>query len=202
MNTWENVLSKEDREHLQKFLPKFPDHLNQGNVLVKDTLKKLFNQENFKFGSPLKQVWQQLNAGEFQSNIAEAKEDLRKEQDKLSQQQQKESFMKMFEVLFKRHQSLLAQRIGGEGSDFKSARKRKKFRSTVEARAGKRFKMYVCMCICSYVHTYVHSYIHILYRCTYVRMYPYMPTRVSTQVMVTKNLRVPSNLFLVSSISC
>jgi nuclear factor related to kappa-B-binding protein len=141
MNTWENVLSKEDREHLQKFLPKFPDHLNQGNVLVKDTLKKLFNQENFKFGSPLKQVWQQLNAGEFQSNIAEAKEDLRKEQDKLSQQQQKESFMKMFEVLFKRHQSLLAQRIGGEGSDFKSARKRKKFRSTVEARAGKRFKM-------------------------------------------------------------
>lgn len=49
-STWQEVLSDSQREHLQQFLPHFPeDSLEQQNELV----LALFSGENFRFGNPL-----------------------------------------------------------------------------------------------------------------------------------------------------
>ncbi|KAB0364649.1 hypothetical protein FD754_008805 [Muntiacus muntjak] len=50
LSTWQEVLSDSQREHLQQFLPHFPeDSMEQQNQLI----LALFSGENFRFGNPL-----------------------------------------------------------------------------------------------------------------------------------------------------
>uniref|UniRef100_A0A8C2PGJ7 DEUBAD domain-containing protein n=1 Tax=Capra hircus TaxID=9925 RepID=A0A8C2PGJ7_CAPHI len=50
LSTWQEVLSDSQREHLQQFLPLFPeDSMEQQNQLI----LALFSGENFRFGNPL-----------------------------------------------------------------------------------------------------------------------------------------------------
>uniref|UniRef100_A0A452T6T8 Nuclear factor related to kappaB binding protein n=1 Tax=Ursus maritimus TaxID=29073 RepID=A0A452T6T8_URSMA len=50
LSTWQEVLSDSQREHLQQFLPHFPeDSFEQQNQLI----LALFSGENFRFGNPL-----------------------------------------------------------------------------------------------------------------------------------------------------
>ncbi|KAM4726769.1 nuclear factor related to kappa-B-binding protein isoform 2-T4 [Anableps anableps] len=49
-NTWNEVLTDSQRQHLQQFLPQFPDN----NTEEQDrTIRELFNNTNFNFGNPL-----------------------------------------------------------------------------------------------------------------------------------------------------
>ncbi|KAI8481942.1 hypothetical protein Bbelb_403040 [Branchiostoma belcheri] len=59
LETWNSVLSAEQRQHLSKFLPTFPENSAQHN---EETLRSLFSGENFKFGNPLQSFQKQLKA--------------------------------------------------------------------------------------------------------------------------------------------
>lgn len=65
--TWNKVLTESQRQHLMAFLPKFPERENEER---RDTLRKLFNGENFKFGNPLQKFHYQLKDGSFSPDIA------------------------------------------------------------------------------------------------------------------------------------
>ncbi|XP_053398532.1 nuclear factor related to kappa-B-binding protein-like isoform X2 [Mercenaria mercenaria] len=65
--TWNKVLTESQRQHLMTFLPKFPEKENEER---RDTLRKLFNGENFKFGNPLQKFQYQLKDGSFSPDIA------------------------------------------------------------------------------------------------------------------------------------
>ncbi|XP_019636721.1 PREDICTED: nuclear factor related to kappa-B-binding protein-like [Branchiostoma belcheri] len=60
LETWNSVLSAEQRQHLSKFLPTFPENSAQHN---EETLRSLFSGENFKFGNPLQSFQKQLKGG-------------------------------------------------------------------------------------------------------------------------------------------
>lgn len=60
-NTWDEVLTDSQRQHLQQFLPQFPDN----NTEQQDrTIRELFNNTNFNFGNPL-HLAQRLFRGAF-----------------------------------------------------------------------------------------------------------------------------------------
>ncbi|KAI8483287.1 hypothetical protein Bbelb_390280 [Branchiostoma belcheri] len=60
LETWNSVLSAEQRQYLSKFLPTFPENSTQHN---EETLRSLFSGENFKFGNPLQSFQKQLKGG-------------------------------------------------------------------------------------------------------------------------------------------
>ena len=88
---------------LQKFLPTFPKSCDQ-EAEVQETLSRFFSQKGFHFGSPLQLAWRQLNTGEFLKDMVQMKEEQRRQQRRLNQQERRNSFLKVFEVLFNRHQ--------------------------------------------------------------------------------------------------
>ncbi|CAJ0963035.1 unnamed protein product, partial [Ranitomeya imitator] len=59
MDTWHNVLSDSQREHLRQFLPSFPENNSQQQ---EQALQTLFRGENVRFGNPL-QTAQRLFRG-------------------------------------------------------------------------------------------------------------------------------------------
>lgn len=65
--TWNRVLTESQRQHLMTFLPRFPERENEER---RDTLRKLFNGENFKFGNPLQKFHSQLKEGSYSPDIA------------------------------------------------------------------------------------------------------------------------------------
>ncbi|KAL5011494.1 hypothetical protein ScPMuIL_010045 [Solemya velum] len=67
LDTWENVLTEEQRQHLTKFLPSFPEEDSKQKA---ETIKDIFEDKNFKFGNPLKQFETKLRDGFFSPDIA------------------------------------------------------------------------------------------------------------------------------------
>ncbi|XP_060571214.1 nuclear factor related to kappa-B-binding protein-like, partial [Ruditapes philippinarum] len=65
--TWNKVLTESQRQHLMTFLPKFPEKENEER---RDTLRKLFNGDNFKFGNPLQKFQYHLKDGSYSPDIA------------------------------------------------------------------------------------------------------------------------------------
>lgn len=66
IHTW-NLLSEVNKQHLKSFLPTFPDNdEHEKNV----TLYKLFNNEVFRFTSPLDKFHENLKAGYYRPDIA------------------------------------------------------------------------------------------------------------------------------------
>ena len=88
---------------LQKFLPTFSKSSDQ-EAETQETLSRLFSQESFHFGSPLQLAWRQLHTGEFRKDMALVKAEQKRQQRRLSQQERRNGFLKVFEVLFNRHQ--------------------------------------------------------------------------------------------------
>ncbi|KAK3610163.1 hypothetical protein CHS0354_039947 [Potamilus streckersoni] len=67
LETWNIVLTESQRQHLQKFLPTFPEN---DDAQKRETLRRLFTDENFKFGNPVKQFHSKLRDGYFTPDIA------------------------------------------------------------------------------------------------------------------------------------
>ncbi|KAK9536670.1 hypothetical protein VZT92_006434 [Zoarces viviparus] len=65
-NTWSEVLSDSQRQHLRQFLPQFPDN----NVAQQDgAIGDLFNNRNFTFGNPLHLAQKQFRDGYFNPEV-------------------------------------------------------------------------------------------------------------------------------------
>ncbi|XP_059786036.1 nuclear factor related to kappa-B-binding protein isoform X4 [Balaenoptera ricei] len=65
-STWREVLSDSQREHLQQFLPRFPeDGIDQQDELV----LALFSGENFRFGNPLHIAQKLFRDGHFNPEV-------------------------------------------------------------------------------------------------------------------------------------
>ncbi|KAF6728904.1 Nuclear factor related to kappa-B-binding protein [Oryzias melastigma] len=65
-NTWNEVLSDSQRQHLRHFLPQFPDNnLEEQN----DTIANLFNNRNFLFGNPLHLAQKLFRDGYFNPEV-------------------------------------------------------------------------------------------------------------------------------------
>ncbi|KAK7482554.1 hypothetical protein BaRGS_00026155, partial [Batillaria attramentaria] len=67
-DTWDNVLSDEQRDQLKKLLPSFPEEVDQAEK--DETARRLFAGENFKFGNPLLQFHQKMKDGNLSPDIA------------------------------------------------------------------------------------------------------------------------------------
>ncbi|KAK4887042.1 hypothetical protein RN001_003313 [Aquatica leii] len=65
-STW-NLLSEEHKQHLNSFLPTFPENDEHEKAV---TLTKLFNKEIFRFTSPLNEFHEHLKAGHYRPDIA------------------------------------------------------------------------------------------------------------------------------------
>ncbi|KAM9763285.1 nuclear factor related to kappa-B-binding protein isoform 3-T3 [Dama dama] len=66
LSTWQEVLSDSQREHLQQFLPRFPeDSMEQQNQLI----LALFSGENFRFGNPLHIAQKLFRDGHFNPEV-------------------------------------------------------------------------------------------------------------------------------------
>ncbi|XP_020730331.2 nuclear factor related to kappa-B-binding protein isoform X1 [Odocoileus virginianus] len=66
LSTWQEVLSDSQREHLQQFLPHFPeDSMEQQNQLI----LALFSGENFRFGNPLHIAQKLFRDGHFNPEV-------------------------------------------------------------------------------------------------------------------------------------
>nr|XP_048774007.1 nuclear factor related to kappa-B-binding protein-like isoform X2 [Ostrea edulis]XP_056012397.1 nuclear factor related to kappa-B-binding protein-like isoform X2 [Ostrea edulis] len=67
MDTWKNVLTEEQRTHLNALLPTFPSN---DTTEKEECLQKLFGNENFKFGNPLSQLQTKMRDGFCSPDIA------------------------------------------------------------------------------------------------------------------------------------
>ncbi|KAF4520073.1 hypothetical protein B566_EDAN007930 [Ephemera danica] len=67
LDTWNNVLSNEQREHLKQFLPSFPQNEEKEQ---EETINNLFSRSNFKFGNPLSKLCSDLHNGYLRPDIA------------------------------------------------------------------------------------------------------------------------------------
>ncbi|XP_022411854.1 nuclear factor related to kappa-B-binding protein isoform X1 [Delphinapterus leucas] len=65
-STWQEVLSASQREHLQQFLPRFPEDCTeqQGELIL-----ALFRGENFRFGNPLHIAQKLFRDGHFNPEV-------------------------------------------------------------------------------------------------------------------------------------
>lgn len=66
--TWKTVLNSKHRDRLKKLLPSFPENDEKEK---NETLKKLIDGENFKFGNPLRQFFNKLYDGFLSPGITE-----------------------------------------------------------------------------------------------------------------------------------
>ncbi|CAL1539986.1 unnamed protein product [Lymnaea stagnalis] len=67
METWDTVLTDEQKEQLESLLPKFP---NGDGEEKRETLRRLFTGENFKFGNPVEDLQKKLKEGYLHPEIA------------------------------------------------------------------------------------------------------------------------------------
>ncbi|KAH9523125.1 hypothetical protein Btru_065882 [Bulinus truncatus] len=67
METWDTVLTDEQKQRLQHLLPTFPKSDDEEK---RETLRRLFAGENFKFGNPVEDLQRKLREGYLHPEIA------------------------------------------------------------------------------------------------------------------------------------
>ncbi|RZF47766.1 hypothetical protein LSTR_LSTR006030 [Laodelphax striatellus] len=106
-------LSDAQRNHLKTFLPQFPEN---DEAEKEATCQRLFNRENFKFGSPLVDFHKKLQAGYFRPDISQIRALLKKaHRRQYKQQQRRYHFRLLKSILVSRHKLLESASKGGAG---------------------------------------------------------------------------------------
>ncbi|XP_046383131.1 nuclear factor related to kappa-B-binding protein isoform X2 [Ischnura elegans] len=101
---WQNSFSAEQKEHLRKFLPVFP----QNDAIEKEkTIKKLFSGETFRFTSPLIDVHTQLQNGHFRPDIAKMRSIMKKVQQREYRYRQRRYYFRVMKELLVSRRRLL-----------------------------------------------------------------------------------------------
>ncbi|KAM8927979.1 nuclear factor related to kappa-B-binding protein [Pelodytes ibericus] len=87
LDTWQNVLSDSQREHLKQFLPSCPEDNGQQQ---EETIHSLFRGDNFRFGNPLQIAQKLFRDGHFNPEVVKYRQLCLKSQYKryLNSQQQ------------------------------------------------------------------------------------------------------------------
>ncbi|XP_013784419.1 nuclear factor related to kappa-B-binding protein-like, partial [Limulus polyphemus] len=109
LETWDSVLSENQRCHLMKFLPSFSENDQEEK---KDILRKLFDGENFKFGNPLRKFFKKLNDGVMAPDVAKMTALLRKATYREYRYQQQQYYCRLLqEILISRKKLLDAASV-------------------------------------------------------------------------------------------
>uniref|UniRef100_A0ABI7YBR8 DEUBAD domain-containing protein n=1 Tax=Felis catus TaxID=9685 RepID=A0ABI7YBR8_FELCA len=120
LSTWQEVLSESQREHLQQFLPHFPeDSLEQQNQLV----LALFSGENFRFGNPLHIAQKLFRDGHFNPEVVKYRQLCFKSQYKRYLTSQQQYFHRLLkQILASRNDLLEMARRSGPALPFRQKR--------------------------------------------------------------------------------
>ncbi|XP_028664302.1 nuclear factor related to kappa-B-binding protein [Erpetoichthys calabaricus] len=111
-NTWKDVLTDAQREHLRQFLPQFPDgnSRDQQEAIIAD----LFGDKNFRFGNPLHIAQKLFRDGYFNPEVVKYRQLCLKSQRKRYVYSQQQYFHKLLkQILISRKELLdMARRSG------------------------------------------------------------------------------------------
>ncbi|KAG8523168.1 Nuclear factor related to kappa-B-binding protein [Galemys pyrenaicus] len=111
LSTWQEVLSDSQREHLQQFLPHFPeDIIEQQHELI----LALFSGENFRFGNPLHIAQKLFRDGHFNPEVVKYRQLCFKSQYKRYLNSQQQYFHRLLKQILASRSDLLemARRSG------------------------------------------------------------------------------------------
>uniref|UniRef100_A0A8D1IUX2 Nuclear factor related to kappa-B-binding protein n=1 Tax=Sus scrofa TaxID=9823 RepID=A0A8D1IUX2_PIG len=110
LSTWQEVLSDSQREHLQQFLPHFPeDSIQQQSQLI----LALFSGENFRFGNPLHIAQKLFRDGHFNPEVVKYRQLCFKSQYKRYLSSQQQYFHRLLkQILASRNVSAARNRVG------------------------------------------------------------------------------------------
>ncbi|KAF3823738.1 hypothetical protein GH733_007206 [Mirounga leonina] len=120
LSTWQEVLSDSQREHLQQFLPHFPeDSFEQQNQLI----LALFSGENFRFGNPLHIAQKLFRDGHFNPEVVKYRQLCFKSQHKRYLTSQQHYFHRLLrQILASRSDLLEMARRSGPALPFRQKR--------------------------------------------------------------------------------
>uniref|UniRef100_A0A8I3WMW1 Nuclear factor related to kappa-B-binding protein n=1 Tax=Callithrix jacchus TaxID=9483 RepID=A0A8I3WMW1_CALJA len=120
LSTWQEVLSDSQREHLQQFLPHFPeDSVEQQNELI----LALFSGENFRFGNPLHIAQKLFRDGHFNPEVVKYRQLCFKSQYKRYLNSQQQYFHRLLkQILASRSDLLEMARRSGPALPFRQKR--------------------------------------------------------------------------------
>ncbi|KAM5222717.1 nuclear factor related to kappa-B-binding protein isoform 5-T10 [Hipposideros larvatus] len=120
LSTWEEVLSDSQREHLQQFLPHFPeDSIEQQNQLI----LALFSGENFRFGNPLHIAQKLFRDGYFNPEVVKYRQLCFKSQYKRYLNAEQQYFHRLLkQILASRSDLLEMARRSGPALHFRQKR--------------------------------------------------------------------------------
>ncbi|KAE8592096.1 hypothetical protein XENTR_v10018646 [Xenopus tropicalis] len=103
-DTWKNVLSDSQREHLKQFLPVFPDdNANQQEKII----QSLFRGDNFRFGNPLHIAQKLFRDGHFNPEVVKYRQLCLKSQYKRYLTSQQQYFHKLLKQILASRKELL-----------------------------------------------------------------------------------------------
>ncbi|XP_067827213.1 nuclear factor related to kappa-B-binding protein isoform X2 [Heptranchias perlo] len=103
-NTWDEVLSQSQRDHLRKFLPQFTeDNLERQDSIITG----LFNGENFRFGNPLYIAQKLFRDGHFNPEVVKYRRLCMKSQYKRYLYSQQQYFHKLLKQILVSRKELL-----------------------------------------------------------------------------------------------
>uniref|UniRef100_A0A0A9VY26 Nuclear factor related to kappa-B-binding protein n=1 Tax=Lygus hesperus TaxID=30085 RepID=A0A0A9VY26_LYGHE len=110
IDTWNNF-TLEQRQHLENFLPSFPENDEEEK---EKTLGLLFNRENIKFGNPLTDFHNQLQSAYFRPDLARMRSLLRKAQYKDYKRAERWRIFELLKSVLSSRQRLVDAVINGE----------------------------------------------------------------------------------------
>ncbi|XP_055271847.1 nuclear factor related to kappa-B-binding protein isoform X4 [Moschus berezovskii] len=120
LSTWQEVLSDSQREHLQQFLPHFPeDSMEQQNQLI----LALFSGENFRFGNPLHIAQKLFRDGHFNPEVVKYRQLCFRSQYKRYLSSQQQYFHRLLKQILASRNDLL-EMARRSGPAFPSRQKR------------------------------------------------------------------------------
>lgn len=138
-DTWQNVLSDSQREHLRQFLPSFPENNAEQQEQV---VRSLFRGENFRFGNPVHSAQKLFRDGHLNPEVVKYRQLCLKSQYKrylTSQQQYFHSLLK--QILASRKELLDVARK--KGPDLAMKRKPASMRNSPEERERRAQRRYL-----------------------------------------------------------
>ncbi|XP_064424745.1 nuclear factor related to kappa-B-binding protein isoform X3 [Latimeria chalumnae] len=104
MDTWTEVLTDSQREHLKKFLPHFPENnTDQQNQII----SSLFSGENFRFGNPMQIAQKLFRDGYFNPEVVKYRKLCLKSQYKRYQYSQQQYFHNLLKQILVSRKELL-----------------------------------------------------------------------------------------------
>ncbi|OCT72311.1 nuclear factor related to kappa-B-binding protein isoform X2 [Xenopus laevis] len=138
-DTWKNVLSDSQREHLKQFLPVFPDdNANQQEKII----QSLFRGDNFRFGNPLYIAQKLFRDGHFNPEVVKYRQLCLKSQYKRYLTSQQQYFHKLLKQILASRKELL-DLASKNGPDLLMKRKPSSLRNSPEERERRAQRRYL-----------------------------------------------------------